>query len=314
MKITFIDITGLKNESVNWKYENKSGKPYICADKYVNQRIQVRYSCGYKLRQKYEEIISDTELQRHAPGHFGVSMSDVLFDDEIPLSIGVNAKNLNPFICVGDTSVGCNHVNMIVLTVGNGVSYIRSLAHDEVQVVNTFREIQDPMYKGCCIVYDDNLADALNENTPISLMKLDTLHGDTLVHYEITLDALGCIHVTSSEIIHKNLKSKLMNIYENTSKRRGFISKIWNSGVLSHELHLVHGKIPLIKQTEIDQDALDDASDYNRKILIDDLRTNNNRVVIIQQLRLPKDIIAELKLLYIFAVDETGTIRTIKSN
>ena len=145
-------------------------------------------------------------------------------------------------------------------------------------------------------------------------MKLDTLHGDTLLHHEVTLSADNKIKLMTWEIKHQKLKEKLMSIYETSNKRRGFVAKWWNRGILCPHMGLVYGTIPTLSTANMSQEELDDPTNSKRQSYIDLLKSEHNRAVIIKQLRLPKDVIAQLKLLYIFTVDETGTLRTIKSN
>lgn len=320
MKLSFIDITdSSKKPDIDWSYySNSELKPrqYYLGSNIVNQRIQIRYGKIGNNFKDYSEMMESTLIHKISDTGNGIQIKEAKYSDELPLSIGTNAKNLNPFIHVGEGSPGRNDVNMVVLTVGRGVSYIRSLAHDEVQIINTFREHDETEYKGCCVVYHEKLHEsaANTESGYIPLLKFDGMCDGILMHYEIALGTDGNISVISSEIKYTNLKSKLMSIYENTNKRRGFIAKCDNAGVLSPNMNLVYGEIPMITSDDISQKELDDTFSAKRKEIVSDMKGNYYRTVILRNLKLPKDIIAELKLLYIFTVDETGKIRTVKSN
>lgn len=323
MKLTFVDIVGEESQDqpIQWDYHNDTNaKPslyYIGADR-VNQRIQIRYGKMGRNFDLYSDRIVNTKIEEMFTTMHGVSLYGVNYPEDIPLHVGANAKNLNPFLHVGEGMPGRDDVDMVVLTVGRGVSYIRSLPHDEVQLITTFREsFHDASeYKGCCIVYCRELRqNASNtENGYIPLMKFDGIRDGILIHYEVALFSDGTVSVVSSEIMHNSLKSKLMSIYETATKRRGFIAKIWNSGVLSPNMDLICGDIPVLESGSITQDELDDPKNTRRNNLVNELKNDHCRALMLKNLKLPKGIIAELRLLYIFTVDETGKIRTVKSN
>ena len=323
MKLSFIDITGgSEKDVVTWSYSNKpngtSIGSYFSANNHIGQRIQVRYGKSGTYRQKYESVVESVPTIHDTIKTNGVICSVSTTNlDNVPVSIGTNAKNLNPFIHIGTPAPGCENTNMVVLTIGTGVSYIRSSAHEEVQVINTFREQHhNNMYKGCCIMYHDDLCEYANntDHGVISLMKIDTLHGETLLHHEVIVDLNNNISVLTHEIAYESLKSKLMSIYETTNKRRGFVAKWWSAGTICPKMDCLYGSIPTLSINDISQDELDDPTNPKTMEYIDLFRRYHNRALIIDQLRLPRHVIAELKLLYIFTVDETGKLRTIKSN
>ena len=255
-------------------------------------------------------------------------------DMELSGSLEINPRTLSATIFVDSVEAHDNDVDMVIVSMGEDYQFIRSNCHDEVQIINTFREFGKC---GCMIAYQRTLINEVgnSEHGYITLMKIEALGpNNEFMHYEVILTPAG-IRYIASEIKSKVLIQKLDDIHRKIQQnRRGFFVKLTNPGILCDSLHLLRGDMICLCNPEdesvvhdvinkenydimpmtITQEDLDDVDSTERQKLIDRLKDDKCRAIVLYNMAISKSVMKDLRLLYIFKIGETGNLKTIKTN
>ncbi len=209
-----------------------------------------------------------------------------------------NPKNLNP--CIIKPKRENSNVNAIILTIGGRYKLVKYETAPRVSIRYTFG---DDNLNGALISYD-----ATTEGDIISLVisKNDKLYD---LSYRISKGRLK--YSMYPKQYDKNF----------TYKKQG-IKFLYHSDIPTTELYFTKSEftqelVEMLSKTKINRKniiCIDNINDEEMEALIISLTKQGYRGVTEYKVKLPFDIIKKFKFQFVLIMDETGKLKTIKSN
>lgn len=335
MKIDTISIGG---NIYNWEHQTQGRLEFLKADGLERRiRLSRRKTTSFSVEENTLNEYSDTKAVDINHKRLIIERCDEFKESlgsELRCNVEINPKTLSATIFVDDRESSDFDVDMVIVSIGEDYQFIRSKCHEEVQIINTYREFGKC---GCMLVYQRKLKEHIGntDNGYITLMKIEVAApGDKFVHYEVVLTE-GGVRYIASEIKSKTLIEKLKDIHQKIQQyRRGFFVKLTNTGVLTDSLQLLNGDMICLCQPEdevmvdniisrnshnmisrsISQEDLNSTDSIVRTRVVNELKEMKCRAIVLYNMTIPKSLMKDLKLLYIFKIDETGKLKTIKTN
>lgn len=278
-----VDIT--TRETSNWSLINDRGNTYLSRED-IFQRIRFSKDLNIDIPHKNSEIIS-SEFR-------GITTLEM--EDKVLLVN--NPKNLNP--CIVKPRNDNSEVDMMVLTIGGRFKLMEYKVRDKVSIRCTFRNENTV---GAVLVFDPKIDG--------EIIKLVLSRGKYI--YDATYNYVrGKLRYTmkrrNTVLSEPNLRSRTFRyhmdipsteVYVTTSAHEEYIHDYINTHklnkrrvvIIDEEITSKEAKAKLMKLTEEGYKAI---TQYGVKI--------------------PFDILKELRLQYVFVLSKTNVIKTIKSN